>query len=55
MLIKYIIGIARNSRLEKQAEHLIQKARDQFEKYGENSACSETLNMLQTPGNMNAV
>ena len=33
--IEYIIGIARNSRLEKQAEHLIQKARDQFEQHRE--------------------
>jgi len=30
--IKYIIGIAKNSRLEKQADHLIQKAQGQFEK-----------------------
>lgn len=33
--IHYIIGIARNSRLEEQAKPLIQKARDQFEKQGE--------------------
>jgi len=33
--IHYIIGIARNSRLEEQAKPLIQKAQDQFEKQGE--------------------
>jgi hypothetical protein len=33
--IHYIVGIARNARLEEQAKPLIQKARDQFEQQGE--------------------
>ena len=52
--IDYIIGIARNSRLEELAAPLMTKAASEYEKDGEKNGCLMIFNMQQNHGNINA-